>query len=112
MDLLHPSEPSASRAVLPPSVRQIIQARLAPLPPAARDLLAAASVLGQGFTFELLCEVGRLTEDEALPALDAVVRSNVLHEIGPTESQSGDGRYIFAHDKIRDVVYGEAGEAR
>ena len=112
MDILHPPERSPSRAVLPPSVRQIIQARLAPLPQAARDLLAAASVLGQGFTFELLCEVGRLTEDEALPALDSVVRSNLLHEIGQTERQSGDGQYIFAHDKIRDVVYSEAGEAR
>jgi len=112
MDILHPAKQSPSRAVLPPSVRQIIQARLAPLPQAARDLLVAASVLGQGFTFELLCDVGRLTEDEALPALDSVVRSNLLHEIGQTERQSGDGQYIFAHDKIRDVVYSEAGEAR
>jgi DNA-binding SARP family transcriptional activator len=112
MDILHPPEQGTSRAVLPPSVRQIIQTRLAPLPQAARDLLAAASVLGQGFTFELLCDVGRLTEDEALPALDSVVRSNLLNEIGQIERQSEDGQYIFAHDKIRDVVYSEAGEAR
>jgi DNA-binding SARP family transcriptional activator len=112
MDTFHPPKQSTSRGVLPPSVRQIIQARLAPLPQTARDLLAAASVLGQGFTFELLCNVGRLTEDEALPALDSVVRSNLLHEIGQSERQSGGGQYIFAHDKIRDVVYSEAGEAR
>ena len=111
-DTVSAPEWSESRAVLPLGVRQIIQARIAPLPHAARDLLAAASVLGQGFTFELLCEVGRLTEDEALPALDAVVRGNLLHEIGHTEGQSGDGQYIFAHDKIRDVVYSEASEAR
>src|SRR5918998_2815771 len=95
MDILHPPEWSTSRAVLPPSVRQIIQARLAPLPAAARDLLAAASVLGQGFTFELLCEVGRLTEDQALPALDTVVRGNLLHETGETERQPGGGEYVF-----------------
>jgi tetratricopeptide (TPR) repeat protein len=112
MDLLHPPEWSATRAVLPPSVRQIIQARLTPLPQAARDLLAAASVLGQGFTFELLCDVGRLTEHDALPALDAVVRGNLLYETGGPERQSGDGQYVFGHDKIRDVVYSEAGEAR
>ena len=112
MDILRPPARNTSRAALPPSVRQIIQARLAPLPQAARDLLAAASVLGQGFTFELLCDVGRLTEDEALPALDSVVRSNLIHELGQTEPQSGDGQYTFAHDKIRDVVYSEAGEAR
>src|SRR5215208_469369 len=82
MDILHPAKQSPSRAVLPPSVRQIIQARLAPLPQAARDLLVAASVLGQGFTFELLCDVGRLTEHDALPALDAVVRGNLLYETG------------------------------
>jgi predicted ATPase len=98
MDLFHPPEQSATRAVLPPSVRQIIQVRLAPLPQTARDLLAAASVLGQGFTFELLCDVGRLTEDEALPALDSVVRGNLLHETHETERLSGGGEYVFAHD--------------
>jgi DNA-binding SARP family transcriptional activator len=92
-------------ALLPPSVRQIIQIRLAPLPPTGRELLAAAAVLGQGFTFDLLCRVGKLTEEEALPALDAVLRGHLLRE-------TGAGEYLFAHDKIRDVVAAEAGEAR
>jgi tetratricopeptide (TPR) repeat protein len=56
--------------------------------------------------------VGRLTEDEGLPALDATLRGNLLYEIGEPERQSGSGQYGFAHDKIRDVVYSEAGEAR
>ncbi|MBW3634219.1 MAG: AAA family ATPase, partial [Chloroflexi bacterium] len=103
---------SHPKAVLPPSVRQIIQTRLAPLPQTARDLLAAAAILGQGFSFELLCHVARLTENEALPALDTVLRSHLLREIDETEIPTGEGRYIFAHDKIRDVVYREAGEAR
>ena len=38
-------------SVLPPGVRDVIHSRLARLVPAARELVAAASVLGQGFTF-------------------------------------------------------------
>ena len=97
---------------LPPSVREIIHARLAPLSTIARDLLTAGAVLGQGFSFESLCQVGRLTEDEALPALDAVLQHHLLHEIDETWDRRRGGLYNFAHDKIRDVVYADAGEAR
>jgi DNA-binding SARP family transcriptional activator len=112
LDIVHVPERGRADAVLPPSVRQIIQTRLAPLPQTARDLLAAAGILGQRFSFELLCHVARLTENEALPALDMVLRSHLLREIDETEAPTGEGQYIFAHDKIRDVVYREAGEAR
>jgi DNA-binding SARP family transcriptional activator len=106
------SSGSAPRPILPAGVRQIIQARLAPLSDVARQLLAAGAVLGQGFTFDLLCTVGHLSEDEALVALDTVVRGKLLQELGKTEYASKDDQYMFAHDKIRDVVYTEAGGAR
>ena len=109
-------DPGEHGRLLPAGVRRIVQARLAPLPPAGRDLLTAAAVLGQGFDFDLLCRVSHLPDDDALPALDAVVRTRLLRETGDgeaeTTSDQGRDRYVFAHDKIRDVVYAEAGDAR
>src|SRR5439155_5339415 len=70
------------------------------------------AVLGQGITFERLCQVADLTERDGLPALDEVLHSGLLLE---SERQGGpvtEGRYVFAHAKIRAVVYAEAGEAR
>ncbi len=116
VDVQSSPDPSEHGRLLPAGVRRIVQARLAPLPPAARDLLTAAAVLGQGVAFDLLCRVSRLPDDEALPALDAVVRARLLREKGDgepgTTSDRGRDRYVFAHDKIRDVVYAEAGDAR
>jgi DNA-binding SARP family transcriptional activator len=109
-------DPREHGRLLPAGVRRIVQARLAPLPPAARDLLTAAAVLGQGFGFDLLGHVSHLSDDDALAALDAVVRARLLRETGDGEagstSDQGRSRYVFAHDKIRDVVYAEAGDAR
>jgi predicted ATPase len=100
------------RGFFPPSVREVIVARLYRLPPNAFALLVAGTIFGQGITFERLCQVADLTERDGLPALDEVLHSGLLLE---SERQGGpmtDGRYVFAHAKIRAVVYAEAGEAR
>src|SRR6266702_3294686 len=100
------------RGFFPPSVRDVICARLYRLTPNAFALLVAGTVLGQGITFERLCQVTDLAERDGLPALDEVLHSGLLLE---SERQGGpvtEGRYVFAHAKIRAVVYAEAGEAR
>ncbi len=103
------------RGFFPPSVREVICARLDRLPPNAFALLVAGTVLGQGSTFERLCQVADLAEQDGLSALDEVLRSGLLqeseHEEGERE-RIAHGRYMFAHAKIRAVVYAEAGEAR
>ena len=109
----HPSEiddKSAGRPA-PERVRQVITSRLSRLTPLARDLLAAGAVLAQGFSFELLCRVAAADEGPGLNALDELLRSQLLREVDG-ERQAAGGPYIFAHDKIRDVVYTEAGDAR
>ncbi len=103
------------RGFFPPSVREVICARLDRLPPNAFALLVAGAVLGQGITFEYLCRVADLAEYDGLSALDEVLHSHLLYE---SEREGGgrermiDGRYVFAHAKIRAVVYAEASEAR
>lgn len=96
---------------LPPGVRDVISMRLARLGTAARDLLSAGSALGQRFTFDQLRKVASLNEDDALLAIDEVLRAHVVSEVSTSDSSSARG-YVFAHDKIRDVVYAEAGDAR
>src|SRR5437667_2304827 len=97
--------------ILPPDVREMIQRRLARLSSPARNLLAAGAVLDHDFTFEELCQIAQLAPQEGLAALDETLQSLLLHE----SRQRGEGRgvsYRFSHDKIREVVYAEAGDAR
>lgn len=104
------------RGLFPPSVREVILARLERLPPNALTLLMAGAVLEQGITFERLCRVADLTERDGLPALDEALRSHLLYESelegGTNGGYQADGYYLFAHAKIRAVVYTETGEAR
>src|SRR5713226_249229 len=100
------------RGFFPPSVREVICARLDRLPPNAFALLGAGAVLGQGITFEHLCQVADLAEHDGLSALDEVLHSHLLHESEREGRRVTDGHYVFAHAKIRAVVYAEAGEAR
>ena len=103
------------RGFFPPSVREVIRARLDRLTPHAFALLVAGTVLDQRITFAHLCQVADLTERDGLLALDEVLHSGLLRESAHTGQESGhmtSGQYVFAHTKIRAVIYAEAGEAR
>jgi DNA-binding SARP family transcriptional activator len=91
-------------AFLPQALRDLLRTRLARLSPAAGTLLTAAAVLAQGCAFELLASVAELGEQEALAALDETLHGSLLRE--------ANGRYQFVHDKIREVTYAEASDAR
>jgi predicted ATPase len=102
----------------PPSVREVICARLDRLTPNAFALLAAKAVLGRRITFWHLCQVADLEEEVGLPAMDEVLHSGLLHEseraggVGGGAGHMTAESYVFAHPKIRAIVYAEAGEAR
>lgn len=98
------------RDILPSSVREVIHSRLAHLSTEAFALVAAGAVLGQGFDFEHGYEVADLKENQALPALDEVLKSQVVQEVAGRNGKQVS--YFFVHDKIRDVIYTEAGDAR
>lgn len=74
-------------ALLPVGVRQVVQDRLSPLSSGARDLLVAASVLGQECRFERLCRVGQLEEEDALTALDRVLQGDYSAKSPAAERQ-------------------------
>ncbi len=93
-----------AQSPLPSSVRDFIHARLTRLSQSALTLCMAAAVLGDGFTFDQLCRVADLNDNQTLSALDEVVTRGLLQETG--------GRCFFAHDSIREGAYAEAGEIR
>src|SRR6266581_6355501 len=77
----------------PPSVREVICARLDRLTPNAFALLAAGAVLDRGITFGHLCQVADLEEEVGLAALDEVLHSGLLHELGRETGHLAVGNY-------------------
>src|SRR5438270_2992086 len=105
------------RELLPPSVRTLIQARLAKLTQPARQLVMVSAVLGTQATAQHLWQVAELASlssgqgtHAGVEALEEAVKSGILRE---EQARTGlSGSYRFAHDLIRDVVYTDLGEAR
>lgn len=87
-----------------PGVRDVMLNRISRLSSTARVVLTAAAVLGDGAATTPLAHVAARDEEALLAAVDELLARRLLRE-------SGSG-YRFGHDKIREVVYAEAGEAR
>ncbi|HZX42068.1 MAG TPA: hypothetical protein VFE93_09535, partial [Myxococcaceae bacterium] len=84
---------------LPPRAQAVIAGRLAQLSNHAREVTAAAAVIGRAFDLEVLVHlVG--DEDVVARALDELWRKRIIREQGPNA-------YDFTHDKVREVAYGE-----
>ena len=105
-------EATPPNGMLPSDVREMIQRRLARLSSPARDLLAAGAVLGHDFTFEELCQVAQFAPQKGLAALDEALQSLLLRESSHRREGRRGVSYHFADDKIREVVYAAAGDAR
>lgn len=87
----------ASELPLPDSVLQAVQLRVEQIGPAARQVLEAASVLGQAFAYDTLHLTAGRAELEIADALDELVGRQLL-------AQEPD-RCRFRHEIVREVVY-------
>ena len=95
-----PGVPGAPGAALPlASVREVIRERLAPLPPACREALEAASVLGRDFDYAPLAAALRISPAATVAALDPAVSARLVY---PADSRAGT--YRFVHALFRDAV--------
>jgi tetratricopeptide (TPR) repeat protein len=90
-----------SPLTLPAGVREAIGRRVEPLSPGTRATLAAAAVLGRDFAVARVARLRGISPDEALGLLDAAVRAGLVAPTGP------EGELRFAHELIRDWLYGE-----
>jgi len=94
---------------VPSSVHAVIRSRLNRLSPNAFSLLAGGAVLEHQITFERMCAISNVSEDQALPALDELISGRLLLE---TAQPGVISAYSFTNDMLREVVYTEAGDAR
>ena len=83
---------------LPEKVRELILGRFERLSETGKHLLATAAVIGRDFDFRLLQCSAEAGEAEAASAVEALVRTRILHSVGE--------RFDFTHDRLREVAYG------
>jgi hypothetical protein len=104
------AEARSRRTLVPPRVRALIQARLAKLSRAARQLVMASAVLGKQTSAKVLWQLAELGVQAGVEALEEAVNSGLLHD---EEAAVGrPGSYRFTRELIRQVVYTELGQTR
>jgi DNA-binding SARP family transcriptional activator/tetratricopeptide (TPR) repeat protein len=85
-----------SQAVLTPTMRAVLRARLGQLTDGARRLAEVAAVVGRPFSVGLMVSATGIGEAELVDHLDELWRRRIIHDQGPT--------YDFSHDKLRAVA--------
>jgi DNA-binding SARP family transcriptional activator len=85
-----------SQAVLTPTMRAVLRARLAQLTDSARRLAEVAAVVGRPFSVGLMVSATGIDEPELVDYLDELWRRRIIRDQGPT--------YDFSHDKLRAVA--------
>jgi DNA-binding SARP family transcriptional activator/Tfp pilus assembly protein PilF len=89
---------------VPDSVADLLRDRAAAVGEGARQVLAAAAVLGTSFDLDAVRETSGRSEDETVAALEELEARGLLRE-------DGEG-YAFSHDSLRSVIYGDTSLAR
>jgi DNA-binding SARP family transcriptional activator len=109
--------PSLDWEALPARVEAVIEKRVNRVDEDLRDLLAVASVEGEGFTAQVMAQVQSVPEREVLKALalELGARHRLVRDEG--ETQVGGrflSRYRFAHALFQEYLYDDlsAGERR
>ena len=90
---------------VPPTVRAVLDERLAQISPACRELLAVAAVAATEFAPWLLTAAAAQGPADVLAMLSEAVANRVVAEVGPS-------RFRFAHPLFRSVLYDDLGVAR
>jgi len=85
---------------IPQSIKEAIGRRLNILSEQCVETLHTASVIGKDFPFSLLQAVSGANEDQLLDALEEARSAQLIRQLG------GES-FVFTHDKIREVLYGE-----
>ncbi|HZD55867.1 MAG TPA: protein kinase [Anaerolineales bacterium] len=90
---------------IPQSIKEAIGRRLDRLSEACSEALHSAAVLGKDFEFAELLALTDLDEEGLLDVLDEASRAQLV------QPKSGE-KFIFTHDKIREVLYEELNPIR
>ncbi|NMG77313.1 ATP-binding protein [Aromatoleum diolicum] len=93
-----------SQAVLTPTMRAVLRARLGQLTDGARRLAEVAAVIGRPFSVGLMVSATGTDERELVDHVDDLWRRRIIREQGL--------RYDFSHDKLRAVALEMVSPAR
>jgi predicted ATPase/DNA-binding CsgD family transcriptional regulator len=93
---------------LPPTVRDVVKARVDRLAPNARKLANLAAVIGTRAGHDTLASVAGLSEADTIAGLDELLAQRVLEETGSVDAIC----YDFTHPMLQQVIYAELGQAR
>ncbi|MFL6132496.1 MAG: hypothetical protein ACJ72A_06830, partial [Nocardioidaceae bacterium] len=86
---------------VPSGVRDVVRARVARLPGPTRSVLAAAAVLGEHATLDLVEAAGGVAQDRMLDAVEPALVTRFI------EFSSTEQPLLFAHSLIRQAVSDE-----
>ena len=100
---------SYAQIPIPPSVREVVQARLNRLDDLSYQVLETVAVFRQQFYFTTVKRACDKSEDEALDAFDKLLRAQLIKEV---EVGIKGSSYDFNHDKVREVAYQQMSGAR
>ncbi len=110
-DSTRANRPGSMQGFLPPTMREHIRQRFINLAPPTQHVLIAGAVLGQNFRLLSVCQVAKVNENVGVDAIEEALQKQIVQGKEPTRSWS-EQAYIFTHEKVREVIYTEAGEAR
>ncbi len=92
---------------IPPSIRQVVQLRIAGLDEATQQVLRVAAIFQNGFDFDVLRAMADLDEDDLLAAIDHALDQDLLRSAG-----GGAEHYNFAHAIVREAIVGDWSPSR
>jgi DNA-binding SARP family transcriptional activator len=85
---------------VPPEVRAVVSQRLTLLFEECQELLAVASVVGREFSIDVLATASELELSDVVDHLEEALAISILFAVAGTP-----GRYRFAHELVREVLY-------
>ncbi|MGH2837347.1 MAG: ATP-binding protein, partial [Thermoleophilaceae bacterium] len=98
-------QPSGSP--LPPTLRDVMAARMSTLSPETRRVVAAAAAIGRDVGGDILATVAGMPEHRVQQALNEATDQHVLVRA----ASSGTADYAFRHALIQEFAYGELSPA-
>jgi tetratricopeptide (TPR) repeat protein len=96
--------PDRGQAVLTPTMRAVLRARLGQLRDGARRLAEVAAIIGRPFSVGLMASATGIGEHEIVDHVDELWRRRIIRDQGLT--------YDFSHDKLRAVALEMVSPAR
>jgi DNA-binding CsgD family transcriptional regulator/tetratricopeptide (TPR) repeat protein len=88
---------------LPPTLREVLLARIVAMPEPAQRVVGVAAVAGRRVEHDLLARVAAMDDSDLLEALRTAVGAQVL--VTESDGGAGDSGYAFRHALLQEAAY-------